>query len=108
MVALARTIYSDTPDHDPVSLLDTDRFAGPEELEDHLLDNFIPTVYRHRLHGGPSSSGSRPHPGFEADRARHWLGYLAHHLTRLKTPTSPGGGSATDWAAPPAPSSPPS
>ncbi|MER5938012.1 helix-turn-helix domain-containing protein [Streptomyces sp. NPDC001928] len=86
MVALARTIYSDTPDHDPVSLLDTDRFAGPEELEDHLLDNFIPTVYRHRLHGGPSSGGSRPHPGFEADRARHWLGYLAHHLTRLKTP----------------------
>ncbi|MFE4574167.1 helix-turn-helix domain-containing protein [Streptomyces chartreusis] len=83
MVALARTVYSDTPDHDPASLLDTERFGSPEKLEDHLLDNFIPTVYRHRLHGS-SSGGS--HPGFDADRARHWLGYLAHHLTGLKTP----------------------
>ncbi|MGW1954211.1 helix-turn-helix domain-containing protein [Streptomyces sp. NPDC001920] len=85
MVALARTIYSDTPDHDPAALLDTARFAGPEELEDHLLDNFIPTVYRPRLH---RASSGRAHPGFEPgpDRARHWLGYLAHHLTRLQTP----------------------
>ncbi|MBT2365921.1 helix-turn-helix domain-containing protein [Streptomyces sp. ISL-10] len=83
MVALARTIYSDTPDHDPASLLDTKRFGSPEKLEDHLLDNFIPTVYRHRLH---RSSAGRPHRGFDPERARHWLGYLAHHLTRLKTP----------------------
>ncbi|MEV6998906.1 helix-turn-helix domain-containing protein [Streptomyces sp. NPDC093982] len=83
MVALARTIYSDTPDHDPASLLDTERFGTPEELEDHLLDNFIPTVYRHRLHRSPTG---KPPPDFDAERARHWLGYLAHHLTRLETP----------------------
>ncbi|GHH24343.1 helix-turn-helix domain-containing protein [Streptomyces lanatus] len=83
MVALARTIYSDTPDHDPATLLDTDRFDSPEALEDHLLDNFIPTVYRHRLHG---SASGRAHQGFDADRARRWLGFLAHHLTRLRTP----------------------
>ncbi|MFJ8533156.1 NACHT domain-containing protein [Streptomyces sp. NPDC093591] len=83
MVTLARTIYSDTPDHDPASLLDTDRFAGPEELEDHLLDNFIPTVYRRRL---PQAPGHGPRPTFDPERARHWLGYLAHHLDRLQTP----------------------
>ncbi|WP_326812745.1 helix-turn-helix domain-containing protein [Streptomyces scopuliridis] len=83
MVALARTIYSDTPDHDPASLLDTERFGSPDELEDHLLDNFIPTVYRRRL---PQAPGTRPHPTFDPERARHWLGYLAHHLNRLETP----------------------
>ncbi|MER5360069.1 helix-turn-helix domain-containing protein [Streptomyces sp. NPDC002785] len=83
MVALARTIYSDTPDHDPASLLDTERFGSPEELEDHLLDNFIPTVYRRQL---PQAQGARPRPTFAPERARHWLGYLAHHLNRLETP----------------------
>ncbi|MFF8023209.1 helix-turn-helix domain-containing protein [Streptomyces sp. NPDC007896] len=83
MVALARTIYSDTPDHDPASLLDTERFASREALEDHLLDNFIPTVYRRRL---PQAPGARPRPTFDPERARHWLGYLAHHLNRLETP----------------------
>ncbi|MFE7661307.1 NACHT domain-containing protein [Streptomyces celluloflavus] len=72
MVALARTIYSDTPDRDPSVLLDTDRFRTPEALEDHLLDNFIPTVYRDQT---------------PAHRARipHRLGYLAQHLDRLGT-----------------------
>ncbi|MFJ9034375.1 NACHT domain-containing protein [Streptomyces sp. NPDC102274] len=83
MVALARTIYSDTPDHDPDSLLDTERFGSKEELEDHLLDNFVPTVYRRQL---PQSPGARPRPTFAPERARHWLGYLADHLNRLETP----------------------
>ncbi|MFE4173064.1 helix-turn-helix domain-containing protein [Streptomyces sp. NPDC056909] len=83
MVALARTIYSDTPDHDPAALLDTGRFGSREELEDHLLDNFIPTVYRRRL---PQAPGTRPRPAFDPERARHWLGCLADHLNRLETP----------------------
>ncbi|MBT2431903.1 hypothetical protein J7F01_06770, partial [Streptomyces sp. ISL-22] len=78
MVSLARTIYSDTPDHDPADLLDTERFGTAEQLEDHLLDNFLPTVYHHRPHDGPRDC--------DPDRARRWLGYLAHHLTRHKTP----------------------
>ncbi|MFC9288587.1 helix-turn-helix domain-containing protein [Streptomyces sp. NPDC057052] len=77
MVALARTVYSDTPDHDPAALLDTERFASAQELEEHLLDNFLPTVYR------------RPGPGpraWDPDRAQRWLGHLAHHLTERGTP----------------------
>jgi transcriptional regulator with XRE-family HTH domain len=70
MVSLARTIYSDTPDHDPAELLDTDRFATREAIERHLLGNFVPSVYRH---------------GQARDRVEHWLGFLAHHLDRLGT-----------------------
>ncbi|GGU24362.1 XRE family transcriptional regulator [Lentzea flava] len=65
MVALARRIYSDTPDHDPAELL---RFHDADEIERHLLGSFVPAVY-----------------GAEAERVRPWLGYLADHLTRLGT-----------------------
>jgi transcriptional regulator with XRE-family HTH domain len=75
MVGLARTIYSDTPDHDPAVLLDTGRFPTPDAVEEHLLGNFVPTVYRHQ------AEDRRLDP----DRVRHWLGHLAHHLTRRGT-----------------------
>lgn len=76
MVSLARTIYSDTPGHDPAELLDNGRFGDREAIERHLLGSFVPTVYRHR----------RPHDrSFPEDRVEHWLGFLAHHLDRLGT-----------------------
>jgi NACHT domain len=75
MVALVRATYSDTPDREPSALLDTNRFSTPEAVEDHLLDSFIPTVYR--FAGG--------HRHWDAERAQHWLGHLARHLDRLGT-----------------------
>ncbi|MFI9076150.1 NACHT domain-containing protein [Streptomyces sioyaensis] len=71
MVALARILYSDTPDRTPSELLDSG-LGTREALEDHLLDNFIPTLYQDQS---------------PARRARvlHWLGYLAQHLDRLGT-----------------------
>ncbi|WP_234429206.1 helix-turn-helix transcriptional regulator [Streptomyces sp. AV19] len=82
MVALARAVHSDASGPDPAALLDTRRFHGPEELEDHLLENFTVTVYRpgpdHRPGGGPRRD-------VDPERARYWLGHLAHHLTRLDT-----------------------
>ncbi|WP_372406040.1 NACHT domain-containing NTPase [Streptomyces luteireticuli] len=85
MVTLARAVYSDSAGQDPSSLLDTRRFDGPEELEEHLLENFTTTVYRPRPDHLP---GGGPRPGVDVDpeRARYWLGYLADHLTRLDTP----------------------
>jgi hypothetical protein len=65
MVALARRIYSDTPDHDPAALLE---FVSAEEIEQHLLGSFVPAVY-----------------GAEAEQVRPWLRHLALHLTRLGT-----------------------
>ncbi|TWV41860.1 helix-turn-helix domain-containing protein [Streptomyces misionensis] len=74
MVALARTVYSDTPDHDPAELLD---IPSAQELEEHLLDNFLPTVY---LRARP---GAR---GWDPERVQRWLGHLARHLTESRTP----------------------
>ncbi|MEU2952280.1 NACHT domain-containing protein [Streptomyces xanthochromogenes] len=82
MVTLARAVYSDTPGSDPASLLDTRRFGTPEELEDHLLDNFVTTAYRPR----PEQRLNSPLRSWDPERARFWLGYLAHHLNCLDTP----------------------
>ncbi|MGW6929365.1 helix-turn-helix domain-containing protein [Lentzea sp. NPDC054927] len=65
MVALARRIYSDTPDHDPAELL---TFGTADEIERHLLGSFVPAVY-----------------GADAEQVRPWLGHLALHLNRLGT-----------------------
>ncbi|MEU7565598.1 NACHT domain-containing protein [Streptomyces fradiae] len=77
MVALARTLYSDTPDRDPASLLAGAERDTPEKVEEYLLDSFLPAVYR------PGRPGVRD---WDADRAQRWLGYLAHHLTLARTP----------------------
>ncbi|KJK52058.1 hypothetical protein UK23_04825 [Lentzea aerocolonigenes] len=65
MVALARRIYSDTPDHDPSELLG---FHDADEIERHLLSSFVPAVY-----------------GSYTERVQPYLGYLADHLTKLGT-----------------------
>ncbi|MEW1912964.1 helix-turn-helix transcriptional regulator [Kitasatospora sp. NPDC085895] len=82
MIALARTMYSDHPERRPGELLDTARFPDPEAIEEHLLAGFIPAVYRPR----PTErldTAHRPPGSWDAERAEHWLGHLAHHLTRL-------------------------
>ncbi|MBB4908370.1 NACHT domain-containing protein [Actinophytocola algeriensis] len=75
MVSLARTVYSDTPDHDPAELLDTGRYATREAIERHLLGTVVPAAYK-------DQPGRAAH---ETDRVEHWLGFLAHHLDRLGT-----------------------
>ncbi|MGW0785490.1 helix-turn-helix domain-containing protein [Streptomyces sp. NPDC002913] len=78
MVTLARTMYSEVPGNDPVELLDTVRFPTGRHLEEHLLANFVPTVYRHR-----TPERADPTPGQrnrDPDQAERWLGYLAHSL----------------------------
>jgi hypothetical protein len=83
MVTMARTIYSDTPGHDPTELLDGNRFRTPELLQDYLLAVFIPAVYQ-RLPAAQDSPG-RDRRQWRPDRAQHWLGYVATHLNRLRT-----------------------
>jgi MFS family permease len=81
MVALARIIYSDTPEHDPAELLDDTRFPTPDTLREHLFGAFLPAVYQ-RPSTGQYSNG---HRRWGQHRARHHLTYLAIHLTHLRT-----------------------
>lgn len=78
MVFLARTIYSDTPGHDPAELLDTHRFPTEQALQGHLLAAFVPAVYQ----ADQPNSTRRQWPD---DRARRYLTYLAGHLHRAGT-----------------------
>ncbi|TQK42523.1 NACHT domain-containing protein [Streptomyces sp. SLBN-118] len=79
MVTLAHTVYKSG--RDPVKLLENEEFSTRGALEDHLLDNFIPTAYDRFLSNRPAAK-RRP---WRAERARHWLGYLATHLQSLDT-----------------------
>ncbi|MET9119753.1 NACHT domain-containing protein [Streptomyces sp. NPDC004528] len=71
MVALARTVYSDTS-RDPAELLDTARFPTAGDIEEHLLDAFVPSAF---ADGGPR----------RAAEARRRLGQLAKELERRGT-----------------------
>ncbi len=83
MVMLARTTYNDAEQHDPQELLNATRFPTRAALEERLLDKTLTTLYdpRHTTQrpGEPAS------PKYDPDRARHWLGYLATHLTKRNT-----------------------
>ncbi|MFC9931907.1 helix-turn-helix domain-containing protein [Streptomyces sp. NPDC127190] len=81
MVALARTMYSDSPDHTPDELLDTALFPDAHAIEEHLLAGFLPAVYRR---GAPDRLDDSPR-GVPQDpgQAQKWLSHLAHHLVRF-------------------------
>ncbi|MFD8596044.1 helix-turn-helix domain-containing protein [Kitasatospora sp. NPDC059646] len=81
MVGLARAVYSDSPDRDPAELLDAGRFPTGRAVEEHLLADFVPAVYRPRV-PERDSAGGRPRE-WEARRAGHWLARLAHQLDGL-------------------------
>jgi len=71
MVALARTVYGDTS-RDPAELLDPARFPASEDIEEHLLDAFVPAAF--------ADCGPR-----RAVDARRRLGLLARELERRRT-----------------------
>ncbi|TQF02954.1 helix-turn-helix domain-containing protein [Kitasatospora acidiphila] len=82
MVLLARTLYSDTPGQDPADLLDTARFPTSEAIEEHLLADFVPTVYARHPPARPDAATLRPRRTWDAQRAQRYLGHLAGHLDR--------------------------
>ncbi len=80
---LAGIAYEPDP-NDPNELLDPQRFGTRPAIEQHLLDSFIPTVFRRR----PSArtmlpvKESRRWPPEEAER---WLTFLARYLGRQRS-----------------------
>ncbi|WP_051718049.1 NACHT domain-containing protein [Streptomyces megasporus] len=81
MLWLARTVYA-RPDADPGELADESRFPDVAAAERHLLDSIVPAAFP----TGPASP-HQPHPvrDWGHARARRALGFLATHLTTLKT-----------------------
>ncbi|MGH3550060.1 MAG: hypothetical protein ACRDQU_18510 [Pseudonocardiaceae bacterium] len=67
MLTLVRDIYGHGDQVNELS--DNRRFPSREAIEDHLLDQVLPTAYAH--HPG------QPVPQYTADQAQRWLGYLA-------------------------------
>jgi hypothetical protein len=84
MVAQARTVYSD-PATDPAELLARERFADRAAIEDHLLNAFIPAVYRHHLHPPTTDRARRRIPRYPPELAHRWLTFLARHLDSRAT-----------------------
>ncbi|MFI1376119.1 NACHT domain-containing protein [Streptomyces longwoodensis] len=68
MVSLARSVYSDGP-QDPADLLDAARFPTPSAVEQHLLEQFVPAVYKRRSK-------------WRARDVERWLGQLARQADR--------------------------
>ncbi|MFC0843384.1 NACHT domain-containing protein [Streptomyces noboritoensis] len=84
MVTQARAIYSD-PASDPAELLTRDRFANRASIEDHLLNAFIPAVYRHHP-PPPTTDRTEAHtPQYPPELAQKWLVFLARHLDNRST-----------------------
>lgn len=77
MTALASTAYSQTT-ADPAALL-TPAFTSRAKVEEHLIDQLIPTVYTSH----PRLGGQRTR--WSADQAAKWLRFLARHLHRQNT-----------------------
>jgi hypothetical protein len=68
LIRLARERYQQQGSN-PCSLLDEDRFATREDIEDHFYQGFVTAAYQYE--GGP---GDRP---WQAGTAEPWLGFLA-------------------------------
>ncbi|MFF5264969.1 NACHT domain-containing protein [Actinomadura viridis] len=91
---LVRTVYT-APGADPTPLTDPARFPTPAALQAHLFDQLIPAVITTRPPGDNAAEPFRPRRRHDPAQVRHWLGYLAHHLT---TQPAPGGQGTRDLA----------
>src|SRR5579863_4604134 len=77
MLWLASQVY-ETRESFPRELADTRRFGDREAIEDHLLDAFTAAVY--------SSRKDSPRSRWTPEQAQRWLGSLAYHTARTRTP----------------------
>jgi len=82
MVDLARTAYAH-PGSNPADLCDPIRFPDRAAIEGHLLDAYLPAVYRQApappaQHRSPASTRS-----YDPRQAERWLTFLAQHVHRL-------------------------
>ncbi|MEU6040580.1 hypothetical protein ABZ801_34785 [Actinomadura sp. NPDC047616] len=94
---LVRTVYT-APGADPTPLTDPARFPTPAALQAHLLDQLIPALIDARPPSDNSAEPFRPRRRHDPAQVRHWLGYLAHHLTTQPATGGHGGQGTRDLA----------
>ncbi|MFF5185662.1 NACHT domain-containing protein [Streptomyces sp. NPDC000345] len=73
MLALTRTAYAPHT-MDPGELLNKNRFSGRTSIEDHLLGQFLPAVYR-----------EDPSTRYDASHAKRWLTTIARQMHANRT-----------------------
>ncbi|SIM79383.1 hypothetical protein SAMN04489832_2088 [Micromonospora cremea] len=83
MLALARTVY-EAEEVSPRELLDRRRFPRQRDVEEYLLDRFIPSAFRTRPHRGVPSP-TRVSRRWDPVVAQRALAFLAAHLQSLGT-----------------------
>ncbi|MFD8993902.1 NACHT domain-containing protein [Streptomyces abikoensis] len=81
MLSLARTVYA-RPWSEPAELTDRVRFPSRRSVEDHLLDQFVPSVFTGEI---PSQDRLDPPRRWSPSHARRHLGALARHLQAQET-----------------------
>ncbi|WP_242908230.1 NACHT domain-containing protein [Actinomadura terrae] len=86
---LLRAVYL-APGTDPTPLTDPTRFPTPDALKTHLFDQLIPALIATRPPTDNPADPFRPRRRHDPAMVRHWLGYLAHHLTHQPAPTGTG------------------
>ncbi|WP_131770582.1 NACHT domain-containing protein [Candidatus Protofrankia californiensis] len=85
-VVLARSVYS-TPDSVPTEMMDAARFPTADDVQSHLLDELVRIAYPRSPVPVKETDRRTARPRFwKPLRAPVWLGFLASHLERLKTP----------------------
>ncbi|HEU5475286.1 MAG TPA: hypothetical protein VFV67_31975 [Actinophytocola sp.] len=84
MVYLARAVYS-APDRDPAWLCDPRRWPAASQMEDHLLDAYLPALYAGGGAAAPAASGSPLLGDYPAAQAQRWLANLAARMATLRT-----------------------
>ncbi|MFF4407798.1 NACHT domain-containing protein [Streptomyces sp. NPDC001404] len=72
MVTLARSVYADG-DGDPAELADSLRFSTPADIERHLVDALVPTLYRRARQQHPARN-------WDPQQAQGYLAQLAAEM----------------------------
>jgi hypothetical protein len=82
--SLVRTAYV-TGNLDPRPLVKQDKFKQPEDIQSHLLREFVPAAYERPTVSPPSGLKKTRYPAWGSERACRWLEFIAREATRNGT-----------------------
>ncbi|WP_145767619.1 NACHT domain-containing protein [Streptomyces brevispora] len=99
MLFLARATYQPR-DSAPEDLLDEARFDASEQIEEHLLDMFVPVVFESPPVGAYEGNPARASRDWPAPEAKRYLSFLAGCLDSQRRSGEHGAADLNWWALP--------